>query len=79
MPGVRAHRDDGDGDASAGSAGKGYPRRDAVRGGPSPEVRLPILAVATGRADSADAENTEAKVMRPNDQGERPAATTQAK
>ena len=38
-----------------------------MRGRPSLEVRLPMRALATGFADLAEADNTEAKVMRPND------------
>jgi len=38
-----------------------------VRGRPPTEVRLPIPAVAAGFADLAEAQNTEAKVMRPNE------------
>ena len=37
-----------------------------MRGRPPTEVRLPIPAVAAGFADFAEADNTEAKVMRPN-------------
>ena len=76
MPGARAHRDDANDDASAGGAGSRSRRGHAVRGRPPLEVRLPILAIATGFADFADADNTEAKVMRPNDQVERRAGTT---
>ena len=37
-----------------------------MRGRPLPEVRLPIPAVAIGRAHWLKAQKTEAKVMRPN-------------
>jgi len=74
MPGVRARRDKaGDGDG-AGGAGSRSRRRDAVRGKPSPEARLLTLAIANHRGHGLRAHNTEAKVMRPNDQVERRAA-----
>ena len=66
-PGVIAHREGADGDESVGGAGSRSRRCHAVRGRPPLEVRLPILAIATGFADFAEADNTEAKVMRPNE------------